>query len=104
MLCSRVVKKCTGEAHDIARHARASSRCDFPVLQLPKAWRHISVTRPFRGLPGYPSDKGNQMWFSTCDHQKLSLTEGTAFPYTCDTMPGNSGGPIWCGPWGRGVS
>ena len=66
--------------------------------------RPDKVTRPVCGLPGYPSDKGNQMWFSTCDHQKLSLTEGTAFPYTCDTMPGNSGGPIWCGPWGRGFS
>lgn len=50
-----------------------------------------------RACPGYPFDKGNQMWFSACDHQHMSPSEGAVFPYTCDTQPGNSGGPVWCG-------
>ncbi|KAK9832103.1 hypothetical protein WJX81_007115 [Elliptochloris bilobata] len=50
---------------------------------------------------GYPFDKGNQMWFSTCDHQRISPSVGSVFPYFCDTQPGNSGGPIWVNQDGK---
>ena len=43
-------------------------------------------------VTGYPVDKDGQMWSSSCG---LSVSNADRIFYDCDTMPGNSGSPVY---------
>lgn len=72
--------------------------CDFAFIFLSAPLESISsfnLTEQFSPelpliIAGYPADKVDQMWESTC----LATTEGNRLFYDCDTVGGMSGSPI----------